>query len=464
MKISRLYLRILFAFIAVQVVAVLAIGALVHLGKIRPPFTRLAEERITIARHILAKELEGTTKITPAIQPKLNETLNVFANAYHAYAWLTDEQGTIVGKSFDGPIPFTGEEELEHSVATDDGDMVYLIEYQDRNDDSDRKAIYVVGAIPYNESGLSIHLLKQWHKRNEELWLMKGLMLMGALSALLLIPISRHIYRPLNELTKSAEHIAQGDFSPRVVTRRKDEVGQLARTFNNMAKSLEKMVRGGRELTANLSHEIRSPLARIRISQQIMLDRLESDRTDGMEKHLKKVEAEINHMDGLIDKILRLSKLDLQEPQPFEDTVDLSDLLKETIDLHQPLMSAKSITMDVNAPSLPPYKCRKEDLRMVLGNVLGNSVKYSTDGTTIALSCEQNDDAITIKISNPYRPLVDEELESIFMPFKRLGYDSVEGNGLGLAFARKVVEEHGGTMTPSSENKQFTMTIRLPLA
>lgn len=463
MKISRLYLKILLAFIAVQLLVVLFIGALVHMGKIRPPFIRLAEERVSLVKHMLMRDLGGSSEITPIIQTRLHTTLNVLADAFKGHAWLTDERGVTITKSFEGAIPLTGEEEIEHKQITSAGDMVYLLEHDDHDDDSERRVIYVVGAVPMGDTGLSIHLLKKWHKRNEELWLMKGLILMGVLSALLLIPVSRRVSRPLNELTESAEHISRGDFSPRVETCRNDEVGKLAHTFNHMADSLEKMIRGGRELTANLSHELRSPLARIRISQQIMQERLESGRTDGMDKHLTKMTSEIEHMDSLIDKILRLSKLDLQEPQPREDDMDICDGLHQAVDRHQPLIRSKSISIDMQTSPMSPFRCREEDLRIAVDNVLANAVKYSPEGATIKVECGKDEDGQFIRVANPYRDLANEELESIFVPFKRLGYDNVEGNGLGLAFARKIVEEHGGTLMPSCESGTFVMTIRLPL-
>lgn len=464
MKISRLYLKILLAFIAVQITAVLIVGALVHSGKIRPPFTRYAEERTVSLKQMVSRELEGAATITPELRERLDAVLSIFARSFQGASWITDEQGVFLGKSFSGQPPLTGREAIDHSETNRNGDKLYLLQRQDDDgSEGESRSIYTVGTIDFNGTDLSVHLLSKWRKRKEELWLMKGLLLMGGLGALMLIPVSRRISRPLNELTKSAEHIARGDFSPRVDTNRNDEVGKLAQAFNHMVESLEKMIRGGRELTANLSHEIRSPLARIRLSQQILRDRLESGRTDGLEKHLDKMQAEIDHMDGLIDKILRLSKLDLQEPQTHDDQVDLNAMLHEALEIHQPLIQGKSLSLDMQSAALPPFRCRKEDFRMVLDNVLINAVKYSPEQATITLETFADDDFAFIRISNPYRLLTDAELESIFIPFKRLGYDPVEGNGLGLAFARKIVEEHGGQMIADSAGGVFIMTIQLPI-
>ena len=291
---------------------------------------------------------------------------------------------------------------------------------------------------------------------------MEGLALLATVAALLLIPVSRRITRPINQMTKSAGKLAQGDFSPRVDESPKDELGTLARTFNHMASSLEKMVRGGRELTANLSHELRSPLARIRISQQIIRERLDAGRTDGISKHVRRMEEEIDHMDSLIDQIMRLSKLDLQEPPPREDMADLAEMLEEAAERVRPLSGGRNIPVRLDLSPMPPYRCCKQDIRIVLDNVLSNAVKYSPDNNPVDIACESDNEFATIRVTNAYPPLSKDELETVFVPFRRLGYDNVEGNGLGLAFARKIVEDHAGTINASSGDGEFRMTIRLP--
>jgi two-component system sensor histidine kinase CpxA len=293
---------------------------------------------------------------------------------------------------------------------------------------------------------------------------MEGLALMATVAALLLIPVSRRITRPMVQMTESAQQLARGDFSPRVEARRRDEMGTLARTFNHMASSLEKMVRGGRELTANLSHELRSPLARIRISQQIVRERLEAGRTDGVDKHVRRMEEEIDHMDSLIDQIIRLSKFDLQEPPPRDDVVDMNVMLEAAADRARQLIGERGVRLMPRLEPVPSYNCRRQDMRIVLDNVLSNAVKYSPENGPVDIHCAFDGQALTIRVTNAYPALSETELEAVFSPFRRLGYDKVEGNGLGLAFARKIVEDHDGTIRAESVAEGFRITIRLPLA
>ena len=456
MKVSRLYLRILFAFILVLVVAIAGIGGLLKMGHIRPPFTLHAKNRTEALKQIIGLEIDGATELTPELRQRLDRMLDIYATAFNGEAWINNERGETVARSFH-TAPLAGDEELELKLVTDQGDRIYLIRKGDKG------SIYSNGPLETPLGTLTVHLLNAWITRNEEIWFMEGLALMATVSALLLIPVSRRITRPINQMTKSARQLAKGDFSPRVAENRKDEMGTLARTFNQMASSLEKMVRGGRELTANLSHELRSPLARIRVSQQIVRERLEAGRTDGVEKHVRCMEEEIDHMDSVIDQILKLSKLDLQEPPARDDMADMGEMLEEAVHRARPLSGDRSVPVRFERAAVPPYRCRRRDMRFVLDNVISNAVKYSPDNNPVDIRCEADGEGLTIRVTNTYPALTGEELEVIFAPFRRLGYDEgVEGNGLGLAFARKIVEDHGGTIRASSVEEGFCMTILLP--
>ncbi|WP_272701324.1 HAMP domain-containing sensor histidine kinase [Desulfovibrio sp. Fe33] len=456
MKVSRLYLKILLAFILVHLVAIAGIGGLLKMGHMRPPFSAHAKNRTQALKRIVELEIGEASRLTPELRSRLDNILDIYSDAFNGEAWIENGQGETVAKSY-RTMPLTGEEEMELKLVTDDGNHVYFIRKGKQG------SIYSDGTLDSPLGPLTVHLLNQWVTRNEEIWLMEGLALMAAVAALLLIPVSRRITRPINQMTKIAGKLAQGDFSPRVDESPKDELGTLARTFNHMANSLEKMVRGGRELTANLSHELRSPLARIRISQQIIRERLDAGRTDGISKHVQRMEEEIDHMDSLIDQIMKLSKLDLQEPPPHEDTADLAEMLEEAAERVRPLTGERNIPVRLDLSPMPPYLCCRRDMRMVLDNVLSNAVKYCPDNNPVDIACEADEEVATIRVTNAYPPLTEEELEAVFVPFGRLGYDNVEGNGLGLAFARKIIEDHDGTIHASSVDGGFRITIRLPL-
>jgi two-component system sensor histidine kinase CpxA len=457
MKVSRLYLKILVAFILVQAVAIAAIGGLLKMGHMRPPFARHALDRNVALQQIIGMEIDGADRLTPELHARLDRILGIYAHAFSGEAWITNDRGETVARSYK-TMPLSGEEDLNLKLTTPKGDHIYFVRKGDQG------SIYAYGPLQTPMGKLTVHLLNEWITHNEEVWFMEGLALMATVAALLLIPVSRRITRPMIQMTESAQQLAQGDFSPRVEERRKDEMGTLARTFNHMANSLEKMVRGGRELTANLSHELRSPLARIRVSQQIVRERLEAGRIDGVDKHVRRMEEEIDHMDSLIDQIIKLSKFDLQEPPAREDMVDMNEMLEAAAERVGPLIGDRAVRLRTHLSPVPSYRCRRSDLRIVLDNVLSNAVKYSPDNSPVDIHCASDGEALTVRVTNAYPAQSDKELEVVFAPFRRLGYDKVEGNGLGLAFARKIVEDHGGTIRADSVDQGFSITIRLPMA
>ena len=456
MKLSGIYLKILIAFILVQALAMLTMVSLLKMGKIPPPFLHHAEERAEAAKVLVERELDGRDAISPELEAKLDLMLRAFSSAFSGQAWVTDAAGTVVFSSTPRGVPLSGDEVVDREQRTSGGNTFYLLQR------GEHKNIYIVGTVPFRNASLTIHILHQWMKQKEETWFLEGLLLMSVIAALLLIPVTRKLTRPLKKLTQAAEQVAGGDFSPRVRIRRGGELSVLADSFNHMAENVERMVLGSRELTANLSHELRSPLARIRISQQIIQERLASGRVDGIEKHVHKMEAELDHMDGLIGEILKLSKLDLQKAPAHDDSVSVDRLLAEAVHRHKPLMDGKGMTAEVTASPTPPLRCNRGGMVMVLDNVLSNAVKYGPEGGVISVAAARQGEETVITVSNPYPPVSPEELETVFVPFKRLGYDEVDGNGLGLAFARKIVAEHGGTIAAESCEGVFRIRLRLP--
>nr|WP_231117048.1 HAMP domain-containing sensor histidine kinase [Pseudodesulfovibrio alkaliphilus] len=291
---------------------------------------------------------------------------------------------------------------------------------------------------------MTAHILHAKHPPREQEWFLKGLVLLTCLSAVFIIPVSRRITRPILKLAETVERLGQGDFSRRVDEKGHDEVAVLARKFNRMAGSLEKMVSSGKELTAHLSHELRSPLARLRISLQMLLERNEQGRTDGNATLLAGMRDEIEHMDNLIGKMLALSKLDMREPPPRTDSVDLAGLIAELIDNYGPMAASRNLRLSADLAAVPPLACQGMYIRSLVDNVLGNAIKYAGQGGKVAVSLRQEARALVMRVANSHPPLTEEELSAMFIPFHRLNRSEESGTGLGLATAQRIAALHEG--------------------
>jgi len=461
-RITRLYLKIFLAFVAVLLAAEAVVFGVLLSMKMHSPFFRDAVERAVVVSLLVERELAGAATSPEALRKRATPLLDTLARGFGGDIWLTDARGRTVAASFDGPAPDVEGDLVAVNVGVPEGMRFFLAENRKF------RSLYLDSAITLdNGTPMTAHILYAKHPPREEEWFLKGLVLLTFLSAVFIIPVSRRITRPILKLAETAERLGQGDFSRRVDEKGHDEVAVLARKFNRMAGSLEKMVSSGKELTAHLSHELRSPLARLRISLQMLLERHERGRTDGNASLLAGMRDEIEHMDNLIGKMLVLSKLDMREPPPRTDSVDLAGLIAELIDNYGPMAASRSLRLSADLAPVPPLVCQGLYIRSLVDNVLGNAIKYAGQGGAVAVSLRREADALVVRVANSHPPLTEEELSAMFVPFHRLGRSEESGTGLGLATAQRIAALHEGGIEavngtlPDGESC-LTVTVTLP--
>jgi two-component system sensor histidine kinase CpxA len=464
MKITRLYLKIFFAFVAVLVAAEAVVFGFVLSMKMHPPFFRDSLERVMVIDMLVERELADAPTTPKAVNSRIKPLLDVLAAGLHGDIWLTDDRGAPVSASFDGPPPDIEDDLKSVNLKAPEGVRFFLVENRKY------RSVYLDSEIALHDgTAMTVHVLYGKHPPREEEWFLKGLILLTCLGALFIIPVSRRITRPILKLAETAERLGQGDFSRRVEEKGHDEVAVLARKFNRMAGRLEKMVLSGKELTAQLSHELRSPLARMRISLQMILERTESGQGADNTTLLTGMRDEIEHMDALIGRMLDLSKLDLREPPPRTDSVDVAGLLRELLGHYGPMIDRRSIRIEADLSETPRLLCQGINLRCLMDNVLGNAIKYAGDQGMVALLLRLEGKNLEVRVSNSHAPLSEDELTAMFIPFHRLGRGSETGSGLGLATAQRIVTMHDGSIEASNGHFPdgedcLTITITLPLA
>lgn len=275
---------------------------------------------------------------------------------------------------------------------------------------------------------------------------------------LLAIPFARMVTRPLGQLRQDMRRFATGDLGHRTVVASGDEVGDLARDFNDMAASIQRLVRIGREMTAHVSHELRSPLTRIDIARQLLEARLSGKDLTLLES----MREDIAGMDELIDKILRLSRLDLNAgtPQP----VDLTDIVDGVLRRYDTAFSAGAIRIHHELPASLSATGVQADLSCLVDNLLGNALKFTPQSGRIDIALEQDCGTALLTISNDAaEPRIDPA--RLIEPFQRGDTsESIPGSGLGLAIAARIVDMHAGGMLLSWNAGRFSATVRLPLS
>jgi signal transduction histidine kinase len=460
MKFNRLYTKFLFSFLAVLVIAEVLVLILFVVVPAKHFGTRLqsfATNKARIVKEIVEDKIRSTPEVSWSRNAGLREFIADFAKIMDAKVWLTDADGIVAVKSFPEGIPDLSKE-VEQGSEKHGGFKVF----------SRNHFGYYHAVIPIEVSGKragSIHVLLDRHPfpvPQPRGYFTLGFLILALTIALLIIPVSRLMTTRIKKLEQSAIRITEGDLSHRVRIAGSDEISELSRAFNGMTDKLESMIRSGRELTANVSHELRSPLTRIRLAEEMLRERLSQTDAEDWADHLDAIREEVQELDSLIGRILELSKLNVQDaPLKFE-SLDPSDLIRDLLDRLRPAMERAALHLNAELTYDPPFTGDSEALRSALTNVLDNAVKFTPRDGDISVHMDWMPDSVAIRVVNTFHTFSDKELALIFNPFHRTKGTATRGHGLGLTIARKAIERQGGTITARNSEKGFEILISLP--
>jgi two-component system sensor histidine kinase CpxA len=460
MKPSKIYIKIFLSFLLILVVTEILIFAL--FGIIMGRYFRSEFDHYASAQAMLVREvIDSRIRTSPGVDLSKNEPLKDFVRdlgeALGAQAWLQGPDGQVVAKSFSGDLP------VEHTelVSGQWKDFGHFKLYHGRKRGPKLYAVIPIKLEAEKNADLHVLFVKREPAHPEEGfgW---GLAIIGVVIALLVMPVSRLISKPINELRHSAQRIADGELSHRATVKRKDEIGKLGRAFNHMADRLEKMIRGGRELTAHISHELRTPLARIRIAEEMLREKVEQQNNKDLNRYLNEIREDVEELDALIGRILMLSKLDLKEKPLSFQPVNPVDLMQGVLSRVTPALEQKSIHLTTDFSFEPPLWADADALQTTFSNLLENAVKYSPSGGRVSVEMKATGDDMEVVVTNTADKIADEDLQKLFEPFHRVGTKKEAGFGLGLAIAKKSVEAHGGSIEAFNAEEGFRIRMRLP--
>jgi two-component system OmpR family sensor kinase len=253
-----------------------------------------------------------------------------------------------------------------------------------------------------------------------------------------------YLARPLRHLRQASHRLAGGALDTRVgpaMGGRRDEIADLGRDFDDMAGRLQALVGAQRRLFADVSHEIRSPLARLQVA--VAIARQQPERTAAA---LDRIEREARRLDDLVGEVLTLSQLETGVAGAGEEYLDLVGLLEEVVENARFEAEAAGRRVELRADGEMVVNGRAELLRRALENVIRNAVRYTGPSTAVEVSANRDASAglVTVTICDRGPGVPETDLTAIFQPFYRAGEPGREGHGLGLAIARRAVEAHAG--------------------
>jgi signal transduction histidine kinase len=308
----------------------------------------------------------------------------------------------------------------------------------------------------------------QWERSTPQaifLATLNRVVLFSAIGALILAILlgsilARSLTRPLRELSTATQAVAQGELGYQVEVRSKDEIGQLADSFNQMSADLAKANQLRKQTTANIAHDLRTPLSVIMGYTEALND----GKLSGSPEVYTTMHQVSQHLSHLIDDLRTLSLADAGELPINLQTIPVVALLERTAAAYRPQAQDQDVSLEVKAePDLPKIEVDQDRMAQVLGNLVSNALRYTPTGGWIRLSASANEGDVCIQVHDNGAGIAPEDLPKVFTRFYR-GDKSRQQNGeagLGLTIAKSLVEMQGGTISVESElGEGTTFTIR----
>src|SRR2546429_9752443 len=303
---------------------------------------------------------------------------------------------------------------------------------------------------------------------------LRFILLFGVISALslavaLTFPLVGAALRPLVDMERTSRRIAEGALSMRLQTPlTDDEIGHLARSFNQMVAQLETAFKRQKQFVADVSHELRTPLAALSGSLEMLLIGADRGEIEASRRLVHGMYAEVQRMHRLVEDLLVLTRLDEGKMVLREDTINVRTVIDKVYDQAQQLAHGQEILKEI-AQDTPPVRADRDRLQQVLLNVVDNALKFTpTDGRVDLLAYKEGQTAAIIEVHDNGKGIPPEALPHVFDRFYRADParsrlpQSVSGNGLGLAIAKELIEAQGGSISISSTpGEGTTVTIRL---
>ncbi len=286
-----------------------------------------------------------------------------------------------------------------------------------------------------------------------------------AIATVLCFWLARYLSAPVTKLRRATAELADGNLAVRVATGlggRHDEIADLARDFDRMASRLEELVGAQRRLLRDVSHELRSPLARLNVALELVRRDLGAEANEPLER----MQREADRLNDLIGQLLELTRLgggvDGRERSP----VDLEELAQEVA--ADAAFEAQARRVEVRVTGQGPAVTLGIEalLRSALENIVRNAVRFTREGTAVEVRVEQKGEKVTVVVRDRGPGIPEEQLERIFEPFFRVESARERGSGgvgLGLAIALRAVALHGGRIAARNHSEGgLEVELRFP--
>jgi signal transduction histidine kinase len=273
--------------------------------------------------------------------------------------------------------------------------------------------------------------------------------------------LAYHLTRPVRQLQKAVERFGRGDLSSRVNSSRRDELGQLARTFDRMAGRIETLLAAERRLLLDISHELRSPLARLGVAVEL------ARSGDDLNAALNRIQKESDRLNALVGQLLQVTRAEGDPSSLRRDSVRLDQLVQQLVEESGIEASAHGCRLEYGKHIPITVEGDPEMLRRAVENVIRNAIRYSPRDSSIEVSLDRRNGTAVVDVRDHGPGVPDEALPRLFDPFYRVDTDrnrTSGGIGLGLSIARRAIELHRGSIRARNAGPGLEVELELPVS
>ncbi|SCG82305.1 sensor histidine kinase [Proteiniborus sp. DW1] len=326
--------------------------------------------------------------------------------------------------------------------------------------------IFINGKV---ENGIFMHSpiyeVKETLKETYKI-IIYSMLISMTIALVLLYFISQRISRPIKEMNEITKVIASGEFDKRVSIMSKDEIGQLAVSFNYMAGELDKLEEMRKGFIADVSHELRTPLTLIKGYVKGLMDVELSEET--REEYLDIIYRETGRLTELINNLLDLSKMESGKNILNMEKFDINELIRRTIVNYSNKLEEKDINIEARFAQDPTLvMADKDSISQVISNLVDNAIKFMNNGGNLFVKTEMKEDKVFISIKDTGIGIPENELNNIWQRFYK-GDKSrsrqIKGTGLGLSIVKEIIKSHNEQIWVESkigEGTVFCFTLKL---
>lgn len=274
---------------------------------------------------------------------------------------------------------------------------------------------------------------------------------------------TRNMLARVEAVNRTSTRIIHGDLAQRVpLTGSGDEFDQLATNLNAMLEQIERLMAGMRQVTDNIAHDLRTPLARLRARLEVTL--LERPDASRYAEALRETIAEADRLLGTFNALLSIAEAEAGSRRETMAVVDLAEIARSVAELYEPVADDKGLVLAATSDPTLPVNGDRHLLSQAIANLLDNALKYTPTGS-VTLTARQTDGAVRVEVADSGPGVPPDRREAVFDRFVRLeGSRSTPGNGLGLSLVRAVAKLHGGEVWLEDNDPGLKAVFTLPLA